>query len=62
MKIKIRRAMKSLGIHRTLKNLLTKPSSTKLKQEDRSLASEFYLNDIYALEKLLNINLDFWKK
>jgi hypothetical protein len=62
LKIKIRRAMKSLGIHRTLKNLLTKPSSTKITKDERTIASEYYLDDIYALEKLLNINLDFWKK
>lgn len=61
-KVKIRRALKSLGLHAALKNLLTKPSSIKMKQEERRLATEFYLNDIYALEKLLNINLDFWKK
>lgn len=61
-KVKFRRALKSLGLHSVLKNLLTKPSSNKMTKEERLLATESYLNDIYELEKLLNINLNSWKK
>jgi Sulfotransferase family len=62
LKVKLRRFFKSIGIHSSLKNMLTKPSDRKVGEQEKKILSGFYLHEIEELEKTLNLDLSLWKK
>jgi hypothetical protein len=62
LKVKLRRLLKYLGIHSSLKNMLTKPSDRKPGEHEKKILSAFYLREIEELEKTLNLDLSHWKK
>lgn len=61
-KVRFRRLLRKLGLHGHLKTHLTKPDESKLSEEECSLLSEYYYDDIIQLENLLSVNLTAWKK
>jgi hypothetical protein len=62
LKVKLRRLLKTLGVHSSLKNMLTKPSDRKIGIEEKKILSAFYHDEIEELEKTLNLDLSHWKK
>lgn len=62
IKVKLRRFLKGLGIHGSLKNMLTKPSDRKPSEAEKNKLSAYYRTEIAELEKTLNLDLSHWKK
>lgn len=61
LKSSLRKAVQFVGLHRLLKQLLSKESKEQLPTEYRLLLKKYYESEINKLESLISINLNNWK-
>ncbi len=61
LKSRLRKVLKFLGIHKFLKQLLSKENKEQLPATYKLLLKDYYKNDIEKLEELIGVNLNHWK-
>jgi hypothetical protein len=61
LKSSLRKVLRLVGLHKLLKQLLSKENKEQLPSTFKLLLNEYYKDDIEKLENLIGVNLNHWK-